>query len=418
MYSPASYPRLHLDKETGSLSELRTVGLHRYAVDPTTRVWMFAYRFEYSKGNFGPTLTWWRDEPLPNEVLAHIAAGGTVVAHNAAFERIVWHSVMPSQTGWHELLPLMSIGQMDCTMARARAIGLPADLERAALVVKAPVQKDKAGGDEYMKKMMKPRNVSFTTERAGRNYWSGTPAMPIYDAMDVSRYQIGDDPLDVMTLEWNYSLANRAGLIAYCKDDVLAECGVDTVVPHLSESERELWELDQKINDKGVMIDVPFVSRLIDIVDIAVKNANARMWTLTGGQVKKVTEAAKLRAWLNSRGIECESIGKGEIDNLIATSRTKGDKDAEEAIALRNAASKSSTAKFKRALACIGADWRVRGQFVYHAATPGRWAGATVQLQNLVRVDEERDLPTIRRIVDIVETFDDARTSIDMITAL
>ena len=424
------YPRLHLDKESRSLAELsnkssRAVGLYRYAADLSTSIWMFSYRFEWAAGQYGPVLRWWRGEPLPYEVLAHIAAGLPVVAHNAAFERIMWNTVMPRQSGWGDMLPLMTIKQMDCTAARARAIGLPGDLERAAKVVNAPVQKNSAGS-EYMRKMMKPRSVAFSSEACGHRYWAGTPATRVItDTFDRTELQIGDNPADVMYLTWWYDLNLRNGLANYCDDDILAECGVDVVVPALSDSERETWELDQVINDRGVMIDAPFVQGLIKLVETAVAKANRRMWTLTNGKVKKCTDHGAVRKWLAERNIKAhvivdgelrESVGKGVTDELLENAGN--DAVAREVIQLHNASSKSSTAKFNRALLAIAEDRRARGQFVYHQASQtARWAGQIIQLQNLVRIDEDRDLPTIRVIVDIVENFDTA-TAFEMIGVL
>lgn len=371
---------------------------------------MAAYRFDD-----GPVKTWWRDEPFPDDLRVHAGIGGTIVAHSAPFERTMWNVVLRRQVS--TALPPLTIAQMDCTQARARAIGLPADLERAAKVTGAAHQKDTAGGNNMLE-MASPQETTFSSVSAAHAYWAGAPALVIQDDLAISRYQIGTNIDDVMTLHWLYDDARRAKQTSYCVTDVLAECGVDLVVPHLSPSERALWGLDQKINDRGVMVDAPFIERLVQIVDIAARNANRHMWTLTNGAVKKCTENAKFKKWLNDQGVECDSVKKGDADELIATSRQIGKPHVAEAIALRNAASKSSTAKFKRALACMGADRRIRGQFVYHAASPGRWAGATVQLQNLVRVDEERELPTIRHIVAIVEAFDNPQAAHDLIEAL
>lgn len=417
------YPRLHLDKETRSVIDLKAVGLYRYATDPTTSIWMFSYRFEYGPGKYGPVLRWWRDEALPANVVAHVAAGLPVVAHNANFERQVWNNTMPVLSGWGVLLPTLEIEQMDCTMARARCLGLPGDLERAAKVVNAPVQKNKAGA-EIMKKMMKPRALTFSDHATGVAYHSGESVVTcLVDDFDISSYQIGNH--GVMTATWWYDLSMRRDLSIYCDDDILAECGVDVVVPALSDSERATWILDQQINDRGVMIDKPFVQQLIQIVEIAMKKANHEMWTLTGGKVKRCSEHGAVKAWLEARGIAVwipndegelrTTVAKGATEDLVSLAKGMNDTVAQRVIELHNASSKASTAKFKKALAQIGSDWRARGQFSYYVASQtGRWAGAGIQLQNLVRIDEDRDLPTIRVIVEIVTNWS-AQQAYDMV---
>lgn len=419
------YPRLHLDWESRSAKELsnkssKAVGLYRYAIDETTSIWMASYRFEYAKQFYGPVKRWWRDEPFPVELIDHVAASLPVVAHHAQFERVMWNFCLPRQVPHR---PVMTIEQMDCTAARCKVMGLPSDLERAAMVVNAPVQKDTTGGGTMLE-MAKPRSIVFSNEAAGLAYYAGDWVECLHDGLDVSRYCIGFT--GEMTITWWYDRTRRERLSLYCDDDVYAECGVDVVVPYLTPSERETWELDQRINDRGVMLDKTFIERLIAIVELAVARANRQMWTLTAGKIKKCTEHKRVAMWLAERGIRIQtpddddklSVAKGATEELVALSKTQGDEIAQKVIELHNAASKSSTAKFRRALQAMMEDKRGRGMFVYHKASQtGRWASEVIQLQNLVRIDEDRDLPTIRVIVDIVMTFD-TETAFDLIGVL
>ncbi len=421
------FPRLHLDKETRSAKELgkspRNVGLYRYANDPTTSVWMFSYRFEYAPGVYGPVLRWWRGEPLPQDVITHIALGLPVLGHNVTFERTIWNQVLRRQVGGD--LPLISIEQTDCTMARARAVGLPGDLERAAEVVNAPVKKNMAGKDKMLK-MSKPRSIVFSTETAGRHYHANdcvVQAIPDslvkQNRLIEEQFWILQDPpgysYGVMTITWWYDLNLRNDLSTYCDDDVYAECGVDQVVPALSPSERELWELDQKINDRGILIDRPFVRKVTQLIEMAIGRGNREMWTLTAGKVKKCGDHGAVRKWLVERGYaDITSVAKGETEGLLVM--TEKDKDASRVVALHNAF--GNTGKFKKALEVICDDDRARGQFTYHVANAtGRWAGSGIQLQNMLRVDEDRELPTLRRLIELIEAFD-VPTAFDLIGAV
>ena len=110
----------HLDFETTSAANLKTAGVYRYAEHETTRVVLFAYQ----RNDEGVHLFHPGRDAIPDDLLDHIRAGGIVKAHNSSFERIIWNRVLRRQfPDWPEL----AVEQMDCTMARACALGLPAD---------------------------------------------------------------------------------------------------------------------------------------------------------------------------------------------------------------------------------------------------------------------------------------------------
>lgn len=401
--------RLHLDFETRSAAKFGKggVGLYRYAEHPTTGIWCFAWWF-----GDGPVSIWWRDEPLPLEVIEHVRSGGAVVAHNAPFERRIWNIVLYRMCNGY--LPLLAIEQMDCTMARALAMGLPDDLAKAAMVVRAPHQKD-ASGKTNMEQMAAPRSIEFSRDTAAQLYAEGALLTTIDDHLEYSRYRVGGLWEDVMTIRWWYDADRRAIHTSYCKTDVLAEHGVDVVVPALSPSELDLWRLNEKINDRGFPIDVPLMKKVRDVVNGSLGASNRRMWTLTNGAVKKCTEHARLKDWLEKRGIKAfllkggelkQSVGKGVTGELIAMAGN--DLVAKEAIELHNGASEARASKMVKALEVKNNDDRIRGCFRYHKAGPGRFAATIWQAHNLVRVDEDSELPTVRVLAAALEKFDTA----------
>lgn len=206
---------------------------------------------------------------------------------------------------------------------------------------------------------------------------------------------------------------NLERLVTYCAQDVRTEIAADEVLPRLSPHEFEVWRLDQHINDRGVPIDVELVERCAELCVIAQKNADKRMRELTGGAVGKCTETSKLVAWINSRGIPCQSVKKGDQEELIEFASILDDDAVIEAIDLRKAAAKTSTAKFLKILHCICSDGRARGLLNYHGAGPGRWAGRLIQPQNLPRVDWERDGTIIEAVLTVVLGQAVARTIIN-----
>jgi DNA polymerase bacteriophage-type len=352
--------KAHLDLETRSPLDLTRVGVYRYVEDQDTSIWLFSYRFDN-----GPIQRWLPGQGSPAALLEHIAADGWVVAHNANFERQVWNAVVRRLAG-AESWPRLRIQQCECTMARALAVHLPPDLDTLAQVLGLPEQKDKEGR-RLMLQMSKPRKRN----PGGTFIW-------------------WNDPEKI----------ERLG--AYCDQDVATECAVDAKLPPLSDDERALWELDQRVNDRGMALDIESIHRCVAVLEVAQERANARMCELTGGTVRKVTEVTRIVEWLKARGVPAASIAKAEQSELISWSDMLGDETAVEVIRLRAEAGRSSTAKFQTMLRVACADGRVRGALQYHRANTGRWGGALVQPQNLPRVDEKMELPAVLGALEIM----------------
>lgn len=354
-------PVLHLDFETRSVIDL-SGGSRKYAEHPSTEVIIMSTRVDV-----GPVNRWTRGQAFPGHVVDHVRQGGRVVAHNAGFERDIWNVTLPRQLGGSFHWPQLTIEQQDCTMARGRAAGLPGSLEHLGAAVRADIQKDKAG-HALMMQMCKPREI-----RADG------------------------------TVIWWEDADRLERLGQYCDQDVLSECAVDARVPPLTPLERQIWELDQKINDRGVALDVPMIARAQLAAEEAKKRANTEMWRLTEGFVKKCTEAAKVVAWLSIRGIPCESVADGETEELIVGAQILDDATAEAVVQLRRASAK--TFKFPTMLKAVCQDGRVRGSLAYHGAHTGRWAGRGIQPQNMKRVAEEDEEP-VRVALDALQHHD------------
>lgn len=365
--------RAHIDFETASAADLRKTGVYPYAEHPSTRVWGFAWCL-----GDGPIYKWQPEGlfPDPTPLLSHIESGGVVVAHNAAFERTIWNKVIRRlYPHWPEL----KIEQQQCTMARAQALALPAGLDQLGNVLRFQEQKDK-DGHGIMMRMSRPRKV----EADGTYVW-------------------WDEPERVERL------------MDYCIQDVRTECEADRFLPELSQREQRLWQFDQTINDRGVFIDIAAVTRAADVVEIAKKRADLQMKMLTDGAVKKCSETAKIVEWIQSRGITCTTIAKGEQDDLLFVASVHGDDTVQRVIELRREASKTSTAKYAKMLDCVCEDNRMRGLLAYHSASTGRWAGRLVQPQNFPRVDAKRDGPTVAYTIRCLHEHDTLKDIHDLI---
>lgn len=341
---------LHFDFETRSATDLKKSGVYRYAEDPTTMAWGFAYWFTKDAKPVTPMRQWRPGYPDPQDVLAHVASGGRVIAHNAAFERTIWNWIMRRlYPHW----PTMHIHQQNCTMARAASVALPQGLDKLGIAMRQNYQKDMKGS-ALMMKMAKPRRFN---PDGSITWW--------------------DAPEDVD--------AN----MAYCEQDVRTETEADGNLPQLSVEWEQVWRFDQIINERGVTIDTYAVERSAQLVEYAKKQNDRVMREITGRAVSKCSKDKETIAWLNSRGVECTSLAKGEIDDVVFLASCRMDDKAQDAIKLRQAAWKTSTAKYRAMQQCVSFDDRIRGMLNFHGASTGRWAGRLVQPQNFPRVDPD-----------------------------
>jgi len=168
----------------------------------------------------------------------------------------------------------------------------------------------------------------------------------------------------------------------------------------LSPSELDLWELDHKINNRGVMCDLASVEKGIAIIQSEQKRLNAEMLKVTGGVVGACTEVQMLGKWIKSQGVEMDGLAKADVLSALAAEAENAEADEKgelppwanlmppavrRALELRQEAAKSSTAKLVAMKEKASADGRIRNMHQFHAASTGRWAGRGIQPQNLFR---------------------------------
>jgi DNA polymerase len=140
-----------------------------------------------------------------------------------------------------------------------------------------------------------------------------------------------------------------------------------------------VWELDQKINDRGIMLDIETIRAAGQVVAAEKLRLDAALSEATDGKVTAVTQSIRLRDWIAARGVPCAGLGKDKIVALTRAAKAAGDEQVLRALAIRKEGAKSSTAKLGAMLACVCKDSRARGLLAYHGASTGRWAGRLIQ---------------------------------------
>lgn len=369
---PSTSEDLHLDFETRSAVDLTKCGADVYSRHRSTEVMCAGYAVGDSE-----VLMW--PGPMaasPIGLINRVRDGATVIAHNAAFELAIWNNVCVPKYGWSPL----RAEQMQCTMAMAYAMALPGSLDNASAAVGMEQQKDMVGR-RIMLQLSKPRDELPCPTCFGEGFdeWPASPALSCPPARTPCRTCHGEGKAYV----WHDDPAKFERLLAYCRQDVEVERALHKRLMNLSDAERKVWVLDQKINQRGIRVDLKAVKAAIQIVELEQARLNKEMKKVTGGFVGLCTEVSALTRWLKHKGVEVESVAKQDVVELLE--RTDLPADCRAALRLRQEAAKTSTAKLTAMLKTAGPDHRIRGTLQYHAAGTGRWGGRLIQPQNFAR---------------------------------
>lgn len=348
---------LAIDLETRSEVDLSGCGVYRYVEGEKHTILLFCYQFEGDPDVSMVDMAC--GEELPVNVLSALNDPEIIkTAWNAEFERTVIG---------HYLGRTLSPDDWQCTMVWAAGLSLPLKLEKAAEVLKVEQQKDRAG-EALIKQFSVPQKPS---KKNGFKEWI--------------------EPEDAQE-EWKQ-------FKEYCKQDVRTEVSIRErlknypLLPH----EWDYYHMDQRINDRGVMIDGDLVRQAI-ACDLALSEVlTGKACELTG--LENPNSISQLKEWLNERGIDAPSLGKKEVAAMIKEIDKGGlDQEALDMLKLRLLMAKSSTKKYQAAERYTCKDGRARGLFQFNGANrTARFSGRGIQLQNLPQnhistLDEAREL--------------------------
>lgn len=335
-----------LDYETRSMVDLKTSGATKYARDESTSILCIAYKI-----NSGPTKLWIPERgPMPED-LWNAFQYAVLIAHNAGFERMItkWClSRYDTVTDKQKIFLFnIAISRWKCTAAKAAFASLPRALGNACGALDLSVKKDKEG-HRLMLKYSKPRKPSKNNPKI----W------------------------------WDNKKELRR-IYSYCITDVKAEYELDQSIPDLSESEQAIWELNELINERGILIDVPTVKLILAMVAEENKLVAKRVQSLSNGEIEKATQTAKVLEWLNERGAKLPNLKAPTIKDALETELSR---DVRLMLEYRQTSSKTSTKKYHAMLKAVDKDARARELIMYYGATPtGRMAGKRIQPQNFPR---------------------------------
>ena len=370
MTSWAERPRLFVDIETYSATEIKG-GAFKYMEDSAFEILLIAYAWDNEPVEildlYDPNL----DVEALSSVMTALRSPDVVkVAHNSAFER----GAFAHYTG-HYMPP----EEWEDTMIMAAMNGLPMSLDDAGAALELRSQKIKEGTllINYFCKPCKP-----TIANGGR-----TRNLPQHAPDKWERF------------------------VEYCRRDVEVCQAIYYKLNRfpVPDWEREVWALDARINERGVLIDRELAEAAIAVDEAFKEEHTAELRQLTG--LDNPNSVAQLKEWLEGVGVFADSLNKATVADLRSS---VPDPTTKRVLELRQLLGKTSTKKYEAMTLSAGADDRVRGLLQYYGAgRTGRWAGRLVQVQNLPQnhLDDialvrelvrARDLETLEMIFDNV----------------
>lgn len=376
----------HLDYETYSEDDLKGNGLYHYAEHPSTD--FTAVTFAGSSGDAHFWMPWApgpKTEFIKESILAKVKLASFHVglepppllrkllddpnmrfgAHNAGFERIITKGAAGKRHG----LPEIAIERWKCTMAKAAVHGLPHGLEGAADAI-GSYPKRKEGVNE-MRYFSKPRK-------------------------DGSRPTPDEEP------------DRYIQMALYNIDDVYAERDLDHKVPDLTDKELQVYFLDQRMNDKGILIDPRAIADMQFLIDEYKAQLAEFCKRVTG---LGPTQTGKLSEWIRANGFpQLTDLQAPTVVEAIANPDCPD--TVKQVLRCYSTYAMKAVSKYESMPRAACRDGRLRGLFKFYGAGPGRWSSTLVGLQNFMRplindpdtmiaLARQRNLESIRMMYDV-----------------
>jgi DNA polymerase len=330
---------LWIDFESRSHVDLKSRGVYNYCQDASTEVLCMSYAFGADE-----VVTWLPSQPFPEAVRNYT---GMIYAHNAAFERLIF---------WYVLQINFKLEQFYCTASQARANCAPGSLEDVGRFAGASMKKDHRGAQLIRLLCIPP---------------------------------FKEDP------------ALMAEMVAYCEQDVRAMRSISKALRPLSADELADYHVNERINDRGVLVDVPLCNAAVKFASDELTEIEQIVAEVTEGAITSV-RSPKMRQWVIDRvGPQAlklmESYKDGEkkysIDNTVRANLLAMENPDEippavaEVIQCADDLWASSVAKFSRLASLADVeDHRVRGAFVFAGGSAtGRASSYGAQVHNFTR---------------------------------
>lgn len=342
---------LSIDIETYSDVDLGKAGLFKYAQSPAFAILLFAYSIDggpvqvidltHPECNHETALSWMRNVLLDPGITLH--------AYNAAFE---WYC-LSRYLGMTEAETAIWASQWRCTMLHGQYCGLPAGLGAVGAAMGLPQDKQKDSvGKSLITYFCKPCKPTKTNGQRTRN-------LPHHDPD-----------------KWNL-------FVEYNRQDVVAEMEIERRLSGfpVPEAVQRQWVLDQRINLRGVAVDLELVDAALEMDWINGQKLLKEAQTISG--LDNPNSVSQLKRWLEKElDEEVTDLRKETVSDLLG--RELPNEDAIRILEIRRDLGKASNKKYAAIRNAVGEGDRVRGMMQFYGANrTGREAGRIVQPQNL-----------------------------------
>jgi len=328
---------LDLDYETFSRVDIKGAGAYKYARDPSTEILMLSWAFD------DDDVKLWQPhiESIPPELKDGITDPHvTKYAYNAQFERLITRHVLGVEVppeNWRCMQVASSyLGFTGRLGDRLKAIGL--------------AEKDPRG-DKLINIFSKPAPKNH---KADRYTWDDRPD------------------------EWQE-------FCEYCIQDTFVERELKRWMmqfPVMHKWDWDQWFIDQRINDRGVPMDVEMALSAVEVWRLETEQLKSKMAEITG--LPKVTRGPFLQYLYDAFGVTLENTQKDYLNYQLKLGAIP--EEAKPIINLWQQKEAKAVSKYTAVLKAACEDNRARGMFQYKgAARTDRVGGRVVQLQNLKR---------------------------------
>lgn len=313
---------LFLDTETWSEIPIKH-GAYKYAEAAEVMLVPFAWNDE--------PVTVWDTQDRPHwrgELREMIDYADVVVIHNSAFDRTVLRAQGVD----------IPVEKIEDTMVAALLHAFPGSLDKLGGALRLPVDKAKdKDGKRLINLFTKPQPKSRKLQRATR---------------------------ETHPNDWQR-------FIEYAARDVDAMRSVRRLLPawNTSDAEIALWRLDQRINDRGIAVDLELADAARRAFERTSRSLAARAAALTGGVVASLTQRDKFLAYLRSRGVDPADLTKATVAGML-----DGDLPADitELLEIRQQAASTTPSKYTALRDAASSDGRLRGCIQFSGAARTR----------------------------------------------
>ena len=264
---------LSIDIETYGSIDLTKSGVYKYTQNDF-EILLNAYAYDDEEIKI---IDLKNNEKIPPQLKKDILDENVIkTAFNANFERVCLSKYFNTY-----LSPKM----FRCTQVHSLYLGLPHGLDNVVKTLRLKEQKLEEG-KSLIRFFMKKENLDLLTS-------------------------------NIESTKKDEAIKKDEEFKKYCINDVRVERSIRKVLEKvkLPESEQKLWELDQEINDRGVLVDINLLKNAIYYDNIFKSNLIEKLKTITN--INNPKSNNQMKDYLKSLGVEVNSLSKESVVDLL-----------------------------------------------------------------------------------------------------